>query len=118
MERRSLAEYLENFLQRGGECAYVQHRGYRAVRWSYRQVAQAAAQFARELQKRGIGKGDRVLLLGPNSAEWVVSFFGCALCGVIVVPLDDAGASDFTQRICKQVDAKLLVCSRQHSLFL
>ena len=58
------------------------------------------------------------LLWGANSAEWVVSFFGCALCGVIVVPLDDAGAVDFAQRICKRVEAKLLVCSRTHSLSL
>ena len=116
MERRSVVEYLDNFLRLGDECAYVQHRGYRTVRWSYRQVAESALQFARELQKRGIGKGDRVLLWGANSAEWVAAFFGCALCGAIVVPLDDAGAVDFAQRICKQVEAKLLVCSRTHSL--
>ena len=90
MERRSVVEYIGNFLRRGKECAYVQHRGYRAVRWSYRKVAETAFQFARELQKRSIGKGDRVLLWGPNSAEWVAAFFGCALRGVIVVPIDDA----------------------------
>ncbi len=114
MERRSVVEYLESFLRRGRECAYVQRRGYRAERWSYRQVAETAFRFARELEKRGIGKGERVLLWGPNSAEWVAVFFGCALRGVIVVPLDDAGAADFTQRIYQQVDGKLLVCSREH----
>src|SRR5882724_10141799 len=98
MERRSVVEYLNNSLRLGDECAYVQHRGYRTVRWNYRQVVESASRFARELQMRGIGKGDRVLLWGSNSAEWVVSFFGCALCGVIVVPLDDAGAVDFAQR--------------------
>ena len=54
MTRRSVVDYLENFLRRGGECAYVQHRGYRTVRWSYRQVAEAAFQCARELQERAI----------------------------------------------------------------
>jgi long-chain acyl-CoA synthetase len=115
MERRSVVEYLENFLRRGGECAYVQHRGYRTIRWSYRQVAEAAFQFARELQRRAIGKGDRVPLWGPNSAEWVAAFFGCALRGVIVVPIDDAGAVDFTQRVYQQVEARLLLCSREHA---
>ena len=62
MERRSVVEYLDSFLRRGRECAYVQRRGYRAERWSYRQVAEAAFRFARELEKRGIGKGERVLL--------------------------------------------------------
>ena len=115
MEHRSVVEHLECFLRRGRECAYVQRRGYRTERWSYRQVAEAAFRFARELEKRGIGKGERVLVWGPNSAEWVAVFFGCALRGAIVVPLDEAGTAEFTQRVCEQVDGKLLVCSREHT---
>ncbi len=116
MERRSVVEYLDSFLRRGRDCAYVQHRGYRTVRWSYRQVAETAFRFARELEARGIVKGDRVLLWGPNSAEWVAAFFGCALRGAIVVPIDEAGAADFAQRVYQQVDGKLLICSREHAL--
>jgi long-chain acyl-CoA synthetase len=116
MDRRSVAEYLESFLRRGQECAYVQHRGYRTVRFTYRQVAEIAFRFARELESRQIKKGERVLLWGPNSAEWVSVFFGCALRGAIVVPIDDAGTADFAERIYRQVDARLLVCSRQHIL--
>jgi long-chain acyl-CoA synthetase len=115
MERHSVVEYLDSFLQRGRECAYIQHRGYRSVRWSYREVAETAFRFARELEKRGIGKGERVLLWGPNSAEWVAVFFGCALRGAIVVPIDEAGAADFALRIYQQVDGKLMVCSREHA---
>src|SRR5438067_5536388 len=115
MERRSLLEYFDNFLRLGRESAYIQRRGYRSVRWTYRQVAETAFQFPRELAKRGIGKGDCVLLWGPNSAEWVATFFGCVLRGAIVVPMDDAAAPDFALRVYQQVNAKLLVCSRQHS---
>ena len=116
MEHRSVVEYLDDFLRRGRECAYIQRRGYRIERWSYRQVAETAFRFARELEQRGIGKGERVLLWGPNSAEWVAVFFSCGLRGVIVVPLDDAGATDFTQRVYRRVDGRLLVCSREHVL--
>ena len=115
MERGSVVGYLENFLRRGRECAYIQRRGYRSVRWSYRQVAETAFQFARELEKRGIGKGERVLLWGPNSAEWVSAFFGCALRGVIVVPIDDAGTADFAQRVYRKVGGRLLLCSREQA---
>jgi len=116
MERRSVVDYLDDFLRRGRECAYIQRRGYRIERWSYQQVAETAFRFARELEQRGIGKGERVLLWGPNSAEWVAVFFGCGLRGVIVVPLDNAGATDFTQRVYRRVDGRLLVCSREHVL--
>jgi long-chain acyl-CoA synthetase len=114
MECRSVAEYLESFLQRGPECAYVQRQGYRTDRWSYGQVAETAFRFARELEKRGIGKGERVLLWGSNSAEWVAVFFGCALRGAIVVPIDEAGAADFAQRVYQRVDGRLMVCSGEH----
>src|SRR5438094_176063 len=92
MERRSIGEYLGSFLQRGQQHAYVQRRGYRTARWTYRQIAELAFRCARELANRGIAKGERVLIWGPNSAEWVAAFFGCALRGVIVVPMDDAAA--------------------------
>lgn len=114
MERISLLEYIPNFLARGEETAYVQRRGYRSVRWSYRRVAETALQFARELELRGIAKGERVLLWGPNSAEWVAVFLGCALRGVIVVPIDEIATPEFANRVYQQVSAKLMVGSRAH----
>lgn len=92
----------------------MQHRGYRTVRWSYQQVAGAAFQFARELDARAIQKGDRLLLWGPNSAEWVTVFLGCALRGMVVVPMDDVATNDFAFRVYQQTGAKLMVCSRAH----
>ncbi len=115
MQRHSIGEYLDNFLARGRESAYVQKRGYRTIRLSYRDVARTAFQFARELDARGISKGDRVLIWGSNSAEWVAAFYGCALAGVVAVPIDDISTPDFAAAVFRSVDAKLLVCSRGHS---
>ena len=56
----------------------------------------------------------RILLWGPNSAEWVIVFLGCALRGVVVVPMDDVATSDFAMRVYQQVGAKLMVCSQAH----
>jgi long-chain acyl-CoA synthetase len=114
MQRGSVSDWLNDFLEHGSECAFVQRRGYRTERWTYRIVAEIAFQFARELEARGIVKGDRVLIWGENCAEWVAVFFGCALRGVIAVPLDDAAADDFTQRVSADVAARLMVTSRKH----
>ena len=78
-------------------------------------MAELAFRIARELERRGIGKGDRVLLWGPNSAAWVSVFFGCALRGVAVVPMDDAANPDFVARVRTQIAAPLTVCSRAHA---
>jgi long-chain acyl-CoA synthetase len=112
----SLADFFTtNFRAHGGERAYGRRRGYRMEWWSYAQVLEAAVRFAHGLHTRNIDKGDRVTLWGENSAEWVAVFLGCALRGVVVVPMDDAATADFAARVSRQVEAKLLICSRKHA---
>jgi long-chain acyl-CoA synthetase len=49
------------------------------------------------------------VLWGENSAEWIGVFFGCLLRGVIAVPLDAAGSSEFAGRVVKDVAPRLIV---------
>jgi long-chain acyl-CoA synthetase len=112
----SLAEFfLEHFSRHASGCAYKQKRGYRMESLTYGDVLRLAQSFAEELDRRGIAKGERVMLWGENSAEWVAAFFGCTLRGVVVVPMDDGASADFAARVFRQVEAKLLVSSRQHA---
>ena len=111
----SIAEFfLEHFQSHRHECAYRQRRGYRTESLTYGEVLEMALSFARELESRKIAKGDRVMLWGQNTAEWVAVFFGCTLRGVIVVPMDDNSAVDFAMRVLQQVSGKLLVISQRH----
>ena len=116
MARSTILDYLQNFQRHAREVAYVHRRGYRTQRWTYGGVLRAACRFARELEARRIGKGDKVLIWGENCAEWVAAFFGCLLRGAIVVPIDQIATSDFAQRIAQQVDAKLSVGSAANRL--
>jgi long-chain acyl-CoA synthetase len=112
----SLAEFfLANFQAHRDERAYGQRCGYRMEWFSYGQVLEMAFRFADDLETRGIGKGERVMLWGENGAEWVAAFFGCALRGVVVVPMDDGASAEFVGRVAGQVGAKLWVCSRKHA---
>jgi long-chain acyl-CoA synthetase len=112
----SLAEFFwDNFRKHQRECAYRQRRGYRTQSFTYGQILEMAVSWARKLEARGIAKGDRVMLWGENCAEWVAVFFGCALSGVIVVPMDDGAAADFALRLAQQAEVKLLVGSRRHA---
>jgi long-chain acyl-CoA synthetase len=110
----SLAQFfLEHFQAHRHECAYRQRQGYRTRSFTYGQVFDMACGFAGQFQQRGIGKGDRVILWAENCAEWVAVFYACALTGIAVVPMDDAGSADFLGRVAQQVGAKLLVASRE-----
>ncbi len=112
MTERTLTQIIDSFYGRGAETAYVYRCGYRVLRWSYRQIADSSRQLASELQARGINSGDRIFLWGDDCPDWVVAFFGCVLCGAVVVPMDRTASLEFAQRVCRQVEAKLCICSR------
>lgn len=107
----TIAQYAELHYSLGRETAFVYRRGFRTLPRSYREVAELAFRFARELETRNIGKGQRVMLWGENCAEWVSAFLGCMLRGAAAVPMDKIAAPDFAQRVCGDVDARLIVCS-------
>ncbi|HEX8285198.1 MAG TPA: AMP-binding protein [Pyrinomonadaceae bacterium] len=111
--RSNINSYLEDYLRRGRETAFAHRRGLRLVRWSYARVAENAFRFARELESRGVPKGERVLVWAANGPEWVAAFFGCALRGAVVVPLDVESAPDFVSRVQAQTEARLLLVSAE-----
>ena len=111
----SIAEFfVRNFQVHRRECAYRQRDGYRMQSFTYSEILDMASGFARHLETRGIAKGDRVMVWGENCAQWVAVFFGCALSGVVVVPMDDGASADFAMRVYRQVSAKLLIASSRH----
>lgn len=113
MSRQSLASYIEEFTRHGAQVAVAHRRGYRMARRSYRQLVEGAREFARELDARQVGRGERVLLWGENCAEWVVAFLGCALRGAVVVPMDPIATSEFASGVARQVNARLAICGRE-----
>jgi long-chain acyl-CoA synthetase len=107
--REHLASLVEEFRSHAGETAVVAHRGNRRYATTYGELAGIAGRFAAELERRGVVPGERVALWGENSAEWIGVFFGCLLRGVIAVPLDAAGSSEFAARVVQDVAPKLIV---------
>lgn len=110
--RAHLASLVEEFRKHAAETAVVAHRGNRRYRTSYGELATLAGRFAAEIERRGVAPGERVMLWGQNSPEWVGVFFGCLLRGVIAVPLDAAGSSAFAERVAKDIAPKLVVGDR------
>jgi long-chain acyl-CoA synthetase len=107
--RDTLLSFLDDCRAHGEQMAVAHEVGVRLSRWSYARIASSAFQFARELEERGIGGGDRVLFWGENRPEWIACFYGCLLRGAVVVPLDLKSAPDFVARVQQQVSAKLLL---------
>jgi long-chain acyl-CoA synthetase len=107
--RTHLASLVEDFRQHAHEIAVVTHRGNRRYSTSYGELAELAGRFAAELKRRGVAPGERVVLWGENSAEWMAVFFGCLLRGVLAVPLDAASTPEFAARVIADISARLIV---------
>ena len=107
--RANLATLLLDFDKHARDVAIVASRGVRQRRVTYAQLATLTRRFAAELAQRSIAKGDRVLIWGDNGPEWVATFFGCVLRGVVPVPVDFAGTLDFVARVEREVGPKCLL---------
>jgi long-chain acyl-CoA synthetase len=111
--RENLATLVEEFRRCDREIAVVRYQGNRRRVSTYGEIAHLAGRFAALLVQKNIGPGDRVILWGENSAEWVAVFHGCILRGVLVVPLDAYGSADFAARVAADVKPKLAVGDMQ-----
>jgi long-chain acyl-CoA synthetase len=107
--RNHLGTFLDDYRGHPRDIAVVRHQGNRRRVTTYGELVRLAGRFASELARRGIGKGDRVLLWAENSAEWIAAFHGSILRGVIAVPLDAHGAAEFAARVAADVSPKLTV---------
>ncbi|MGD0648752.1 MAG: class I adenylate-forming enzyme family protein, partial [Acidobacteriaceae bacterium] len=116
--RPHLASLVDDFRRNGRQIAIVRTRGVRRHATTYADLATLAGRFSAELARRGIAPGDRVVLWGENSAEWVAAFFGCLLRGVLAVPLDAAGSPDFAARVIADVSPKLILADAPRLLIL
>jgi long-chain acyl-CoA synthetase len=107
--RDHLATLLDDFRRLGRDVAVVRYQGNRRRVSSYEDIARLAGRFAALLAERKVEPGDRVLLWAENSADWIAAFYGCVLRGVLAVPLDAAGTSDFAARVAADVAPRLAV---------
>ncbi len=106
--RETLASLVDDWRRLHRETAVVMHRGNRRFRTSYGDLARLAGRFAAELDRRGIVAGERVVVWGENSPEWIAAFFGCMLRGVLAVPLDAAGSVAFAERVTAETNPRLI----------
>src|SRR6266481_4563052 len=113
MPRKNLQSLFAEFVRFGGDAAVIQKRGYRREKLTYRELHARVLFWSHALAGQGVVPGDRVLLCGPNSAEWVACFWGILLRGAVVVPMDFGSVPDFIQRAIKDARVKLILRDRQ-----
>mgnify|MGYP001161680178 CR=1 FL=1 len=89
-----------------GDLPAITH-GDRTV--TFKQVAREVETMARKLQGLGVGEGDQVAIILPNSFELVYSFFAPSALGAVQVPLNPVYRQTEFQHILKDSEAKVVI---------
>ncbi len=85
-------------------------------RWfSFADIRQLSNPFANALRARGIGKGDRVLILLPRVPEWQIAMVGCCKLGAIPVPCISMHTERDVAFRAAHSGAAAAVTTREHS---
>ena len=76
---------------------------------SYETFWERAGRFAKALNDRGIGKGDRVGIYLPNLPQFVTAFYGTLRAGAIVVPMNPQYKAREISHLLGDSEAKAVV---------
>jgi len=97
----------------GGAAARGDHRafidGATGETTTYTEFAERVDAVAAALQGRGIGKGDVVALVGPNSAEWGIAYHAILRVGGVVTPMNPLLTPEEMGRQQENSGSKLLI---------
>jgi benzoate-CoA ligase family protein len=90
---------------RGSQTAIV----CQGVRYTYAQIQALVNQAGDGLRRAGVGRGDRVLIILPDSPEFVAAYFGAIKIGAVAVPTSTAlGQADY-EYLAEESQAKIVI---------
>ncbi|MGV8081633.1 MAG: long-chain fatty acid--CoA ligase [Syntrophales bacterium] len=75
------------------------------------EILRAAGRLASGLKRLGIGRGDRVAVLLPNSPEVIIGYQGILRCGAVIVPVIPSVGATELGHILNDCEAKGLITS-------
>ena len=107
MEKLTLAKlYNQSFQNNWENLAFTDYEG---KDFKYREVAQTIMSLQLFYQIMGLQKGDKVAVLGRNSANWGVTFLSVVSSGMVIVPvLPDFNKND-TNHIINHSESKIVI---------
>ncbi|MGX1022124.1 fatty-acyl-CoA synthase [Pseudomonas sp. Y3 TE3536] len=90
------------------EALVVRHQ---ALRYTWRQLAEAVDQHARALMALGVQAGDRLGIWAPNCAEWCITQFASAKVGAILVNINPAYRASELDYALGQAGCRWVICA-------
>ncbi len=106
MIKERLIGYIEQSIRKNWDIEALSD--YRGKGYTYREIAEKMMQFHIFFRETGIAEGDKIALVGRNSAHWCIVYLSVVTYGAVIVPvLPDFKPDDLTN-IINHSDSKLL----------
>ena len=96
----TIQSLVRNLEARGAATAMVAYSGDGSEQWTYRRLGETVRRLSGGLSAAGLGAGDKVAVIAPNSVALAVVRLALADAGIVAVPIDDHGApGDFSHAL-------------------
>lgn len=106
MIQERLIGYIEQSIRQNWNIEALSN--YREKGYSYREIAEKILKLHFLFRESGIGEGEKIALIGRNSANWCVTYLATVTYGAVIVPiLPDFKPEDLTN-IVNHSDSKIL----------
>ena len=76
---------------------------------TYQELDRLVDRFGRALQDLGIGKGDRVAIILPNTPQFVIAYYGALRIGAIVVACSPLNKEREISNVLTDSEARILI---------
>src|SRR6266700_7524739 len=106
---QTLVELLPEIERMGNREAVRWSNGFRTWIATYRELYGKIGAVVNDFDRRGIRKGDRVLIWGENRLEWMAVFWASVARGSQAAPVDYRFSPDLVQRISRESQPKLVI---------
>ncbi|HYW95139.1 MAG TPA: AMP-binding protein, partial [Bacteroidales bacterium] len=81
---------------------------YKGISYTYSDVARKISRLHIAFRLAGIKKGDKIALIGKNSASWGITFIAAVTYGAVIVPILPDFTVDDVHHIINHSDSKIL----------
>ncbi len=106
------SDYVEKLNKYDDRTALTIRPFLKIERLTYKELRINAYKAAHYLKHEGLQPGDRIMIIGANSPQWVTLFLGAQLAGVIVVPVDIRSNLEISKKYAEQTKPKRIFRNR------
>jgi long-chain acyl-CoA synthetase len=105
---QTFADYVSDLERYGPNLALAKRSFLKVEKVTHHELRDRSRQVANFLIGRGLGPGERVMVIATNSPEWVELLLGALQVGVVIVPVDASSSQEIALRFIDEIGPRMI----------